>query len=158
MLLSLRQLIDFNDEFADFFSDQPAAENIDYWECVYHPSPQPMIRISDPPPGGWVLFRKKKESGDTYLLIENKPEPPPWKSWFAPDPKRVLAYLHSQSTPRNWQTLFPLIRQAHKEAHPGRDETPNLAYLQDLITQTLHAAHPSNALSAIINELVRSPT
>jgi len=93
----------------------------------------------------------------TYLLIEIGQEKKEWKTWFAPDPKKVLEHLRQQSVIPAWQSLFPLIRQAHREAHSGRDENPNLTYLEDLITKVYLAANPSNALALLIEELEPQP-
>ena len=51
LLLPLRQLIAFNDEFAKFFHDQTGVENVDYLECIYDPSQQ-VVRIADQEPRG----------------------------------------------------------------------------------------------------------
>jgi hypothetical protein len=152
MLLSLPQLIDFDDEFANFFSNDPLPEGIGARECVYHPIQHPRIQVSDPPPEGWILLRKAKDSVDTFLLIEIGPAAREWKSWFAVDPKKVLAFIQSDMR-LEWSTLFPLIRQAHKEAHPTKDNEPNLTYLQDVIVRALHSFSPLNAVRSIISEL-----
>src|SRR5258708_29963327 len=153
MILPLRLLIAFNDEFAKFFPKEGDVENIDYWECQYDASqlPQRSVRIGEREPSGWVLHHNREH---TYLLIEIGEEKQEWKTWFAPDPKRILEHLAQQkSADLTWQSLFPLIREAHREAHPGKDESPNLTYLEDFITKVYLAASPLMALKAQMNEL-----
>jgi hypothetical protein len=152
MILPLRLLITFNDEFAKFFPKEGEVENIDYWECRYDASqlPQRSVRIADHEPNGWVLLRNEEH---TYLLIEIGEEKKERNTWFAPDPKKVLEHLRQPSLNLPWQSLFPLIREAHRKAHPNKDDTPNLTYLEDFITKVYHAAFPLVALKSQINEL-----
>jgi hypothetical protein len=154
MILSLRQLAAFSDEFSEFVTDPPP-DPLDFWECTYSPSPQPMVRIAEPVLGGWIIFRKERDQGegDVYLLVEIEQGQLAWKSWFAPDPKKALEYLYSQYSGRQWVRLLPLIRQAHKEAHPEGDNTRNLTYLQDLVVRALHHGNPAEVLSSTINQL-----
>ena len=52
MILSLRQLAAYSDEFSEFFTDPPR-DPLDFWECTYSPSPQPIVR-SCGPGAGWL--------------------------------------------------------------------------------------------------------
>jgi hypothetical protein len=120
LLLPLRQLIAFNDEFSEFFRNQTDVVNLEYMECVYDPS-QLVVRFAEHQPAGWVLLRN---GAHTYLLIEIGPEKEAWKTSIVPGPKKVLENIQ-KSAAVDWQSILPLIRQAHKEAHPGKDENLN---------------------------------
>jgi hypothetical protein len=155
MLLPLSKLIDFNDEFAEFFSDQTGVQNIEHLECVYDFSPAAhCVRINHQEPKGWLLLRNKAY---TYLLVEASNEKKEWRTWFAPDPKKVLEYLRQSFD--SWPPLFPLIRQAHTEAHRSGDERPNLTHLEDLITKALHTTDYLSIISSQIKDPVpKKPT
>jgi hypothetical protein len=155
LLLPLRQLIAFNDEFAEFFSDQTGVEDIDRSRCVYDfSSAAHCVRLADHEPEGWLLLRNK---GHTHLLIEASHEKKEWRSWFAPDPKKVLESVRPSF--ESWPQLFPLIGKAEAEAHRGKDEKPNLAYLADLMTEALHVANPLSVITSQIKELTpKKPT
>ena len=146
LLLPLRHLITFNKQFTDFFRDQTEVVNVDHRECVYDSS-QLVVRLSDHEPAGWVLLRNGEH---TYLLIEIGQEKQEWKTWFAQDSRKVLEHLRQPSVNLAWQSLLPLIRQAHREAHSGKDESPNFTFLEDFITKVYHAAHLLNALNSQI--------
>jgi hypothetical protein len=101
------------------------------------------------------LFLRNK--GHTYLLIESAHEEKVWRSWFAPDPKRVLAHLREElrdeSRFSDWDSLFPLVRQAHREAHPSPEERENPTYLQGLISRLYHADSLLDALAQHLTTL-----
>jgi hypothetical protein len=155
MLLPLGQLISFDDEFAAFFGEQARVEPVQVSNCSYDlTTPRKIVRLEDSGREGWLFLRNK---GHTYLLIESARDRRGWNSWFAPDPKRVLAHLKQELKAEpsfgEWASFFPLARQAHREAHRDRGESRNVAYLQELITKLYHAPNLAETLDRHIAEL-----
>ena len=99
-----------------------AVENLEFWECVYDPSQQ-VVRFAEYETYEWVLLRNNEHD---YLLIEIGPNKEKWNTFFANDPRKVLEHLKEQISKESWQPLLPLIREAHKAAHPAQNEEPNL--------------------------------
>lgn len=156
MQLPLQKLITFNDEFAAFFREPARVERIQHSNCKYDASaPKQSVHLEDSKRAGWLFLRN---NGHTYLLIETTAERTSWNSWFAPDPKRILLTLRQElqvdSSLPEWESLFPLVRQAHRESHRDREESRNADYLQQLITGLYHADNLSQAFKRHIDELV----
>jgi hypothetical protein len=152
-VLHLDLLRKYSSEFDDFFSgEQPVAIDDHGCNWILVPPGTSAVRLTDPVGEGWLLLKNAKSS---YLLIEISDEKR-WNTYFADDPKDVLAYLRGgQNSGRTWKEFFPLIRKAHQLAHPepGSETRPDSGFFERLMAEVLHHADGYGYLRQKIQEI-----
>lgn len=154
-LLSMRKLSAFSPDFEAFFNEEASIEIVCSSGCIYDHG-QKSVCFQESGKDGYILLRNT----NTYLLIETVLPEKRWSTAFSFDEKGVLENFEQQLLPwhpersDSWPFLFPLIRKAHKEAHPKPNPLePNLRYLSDLATSSLHAVHPKDFIESLIEEI-----
>jgi hypothetical protein len=149
--LPVHRLIQFDDEFAEFFSDPGKIAPLEEVGCAYDASnfPEIYIRVSDTVTGPRILLRNVEH---VYLLFSFNKEKRRWSAKLAPDPKGVLEHLYPHFG--FWRDLLPLITAAGvREESTDMGKLKNPKYLEELMIESYLTIDPLGCIRRRLNLL-----